>query len=302
VTALRYDLRRLMSYRPVLNFAPSILLAAIALRVSPTIAAEPDPLLNGLQWLDDLETEVWGEDGDGGGEFVDADSQKLLSLRFKILNKRLRKAETQGWGLKTQVRLRFTRQEFKSIDEIDLDIDKFETVGLMPKFMLHFPITDSWSFVPDAEFGWTHEIQENRDIFSAASAMAFRWEKEYPHVRPHFVPLIKYGGTYDSDLQITEDFLQVSGELGAYLPMLDLKVKNDRVLRTRFHLKGTYYIKNIEFIEAGQPVGIDKSYEVGLRIGFDPRYRIWKIKVPAGLKLSYLWGPSFRGLKVSFGG
>ena len=212
----------------------------------------------------------------------------MLSLRFKILNKRLRNVDTHGWGLKTQVRLRFTRQEFKSIDEIDLDIDKFETVALMPKFMLYIPITDTWSFVPDAEFGWTHEIQENRDIFSAASAMAFHWEKKYRHVMPHFIPLAKYGATYDSDLRITEDFFQVSAQLGAYFPMLDIKIKNGRVLRTRFHLKGTYYIKNIEFIEAGQPVGIDKSYEIGMRIAFDPRYRIWKIKIPAGLKLSYL--------------
>ena len=61
-----------MPYRQTLHIASIILLAATALRFAPVQADEPDPLLNGLQWINDLETEVWGEDGDGGGEFVDA--------------------------------------------------------------------------------------------------------------------------------------------------------------------------------------------------------------------------------------
>lgn len=281
---------------------PALLLTAGLLSVMPARANEPDALINGLVLLDALESENWFDTDTGGGEFVDAESQKLFSLRFKVLNKRLRDRDEDRWGLKVQAKLRLTRQEFRTIDEVDLDLENFKTIGIEPKFLFDFPINETWSFVPNVEVGYTREFEENRDIFAAAGALALHWENDYGSIVPRFVPQVRYGAKYDNDLSLTEDFLEASAEVGAYFPALDVKMRNDRVLRTRFHLKATRYIKNIEFIEAGRPVGIDVSFEAGMRIGFDPRYRIWKIKIPAGLKLSYLFGPDFRGFKLSFGG
>jgi hypothetical protein len=274
-------------------------------------AEEFSPYAAGLLLLDEIQTEYpdddyFGDDfpggSDGGGEAIEIGEQKLASIRFTALRKNLRKIEDHGWGARLKMKVRFSWQKLETLDDLDFVSDNFKAITLEPNIGLTFPINEHWDFIPSQEIGASYSLDENNWVWSSGTTGAFRWKRDFSKVNLEFIPAIKYGINLDNELNVSEDYLNVSGNFSFYLPRLDIRTGNDRVLRSRFHVKGTYYIKDIQYLDSGNlPVGLNETWEAGIRFGFDPRHRVWKVKIPAGFKLTYIWGEDFKGLKLSFG-
>jgi hypothetical protein len=234
-------------------------------------------------------------------ENTDRTSDKTSSIRGSIYSKRYARIEQQGYGAKFRLELSVAVYRINSLEDL-LDDDtklRFNSIGLRPKYQLDFPTRIKHvNFIPTAEMQLTHRFDLNKNLLSGALSGMFRYDNDNKAGNLVAYASLKYGTRYDQDGLNLDDYLRF--KLKAKLNHgLDWRV-GKHAMELRPFASGSYFFDEFDVGVTKDLVNhIEKTYEIGVELGSEPRMYLWKVRIPE-IEISYIFGDGVRGLKIRF--
>lgn len=228
----------------------------------------------------------------------DAEEQEYVSLRIDVWSKRLRSIEEDGFGSKLKVALSTAIFRYRTLDDLlDSDTEHINALGVRPKLEFEYPTSvANVFFVPELELALNRSLDTSNRLLSAAAKAAFTHRRNGDPNDVRTTVGIKYATSYELDGLNLEEYVELSLKLE--LRLLRAFDLGQRTLTIRPFGEIKRFIEDLEFkTESGAIFDVDRQYEIGLEFSTAPRKKIWGIALPK-LKLSYVFGPDFKGIKV----
>jgi hypothetical protein len=228
---------------------------------------------------------------------------RAISFRVNVLSWQIRDRREKGWGAKLNAKAEATLYEFDTVDALlSPDTEKIQTITLKPKLSLDFPLekTQHFLFVPNAELGITYDRTRADVLVSGVGRLALTYYEpgEFESLQVSLVGA--YGTRYAEDAQNLTDFFSIALE-GNTKHYLGFEIGKYLFIMTP-HAKLEYFIDDLTLSDLeGHELDLKYRAEVGLKVGTQPRYRIWKLKIPR-IKVSYSFGEDYSKFKIGLGG
>jgi hypothetical protein len=256
----------------------------------------------GLAWLVGVcLTPCYAQDSETStNETTDVDLN-YLSIRGNVYSASLKRLGTDGWGAKVSVRASMGIHRFETLDDLlDLSKDNVATVGIEPKLILAYPVPylDDVNISPRASFEILEDYSsgDTSTLLSTQAGLALTYNKPGYYEDMSVSLAASYGSRYAYDGLNPSDFAAASIEATSkhYLGFSIGKYKC--VIHP--HAKYGYYFESLVLeTPDGDPLTLRSETEIGAKIQTDPRWRIWKLKMPR-IKISYTFGDGIQGLKI----
>jgi hypothetical protein len=225
--------------------------------------------------------------------------QRYLSASGRIYKHEFWNRKDHGRSLRVQVRAKAAFHQFSTLDEL-LDLDRFEvsSIGLLPRIEAEFPVAglDDVYFLPTQEFAFWYETEGDSPLPSFTTTLMLRYYTPGEHEDLSVSMAGRYGSKYAEDGINLHDYVSVFLEV-ATKHYLGVRLGKYKFIFTPYG-KATYYTDELEFEVPGTDgVAIDTRYEIGGTFGTDPRWRIWRVKMPR-VRITYDFSGDLSGIRI----
>jgi hypothetical protein len=209
------------------------------------------------------------------------------------------RSETEHFlGIKPTLKTTFGFYDFNPSDILDFDFpDSVGIVTILPGVELPMLVTPNWRLTPFVDFGagWDTETDDITLILGvgAYSRAEFPW-KERTFIL--WNRLIR-SQDFESDSDESQYF-------SLFEVATEVRVRAGRILKQRAdvgtYIKGEFYFDQL-FIDLvdGDPIEINRRYEVGVTYGSTEPSKLWIIPFPR-LGLGYRFGQGNTGIRLIF--
>ncbi len=224
-----------------------------------------------------------------------------ISVRGNIYSAHYRRLEKDGWGAKLTVRASMGIHRFETLDDLlHLTKDNIATFGIEPKLVLAYPVPylDDVSISPRASFEVLEDYSsgETSTLLSTQAGLALTYNKPGYYEDMSVSLAANYGSRHAYDGLNPSGFASTSiaanskHHLGFSLGKYELVIHP-------YGKYGYYFDSLVLETPEGNSLNVRNETEIGAKIQTDPRWRIWKIKMPR-IKISYTFGNGVQGLKL----
>jgi hypothetical protein len=260
------------------------------------------PLLIGLlgATLVPLSLASEGESSTNGTTDVDLN---YLSIRGNIYSASPKRLGTDGWGAKLSVRASMGIHRFETLDDLlRLTKANVATVGIEPKLILAYPVPylDDVNISPRASFEILEDYSsgDTSTLLSTQAGLALTYNKPGYYEDMSVSLAGNYGSRYAYDGLNPSDFAAVSIEATSK-HYLGFSLGKYKFVIHPYGKYGYYFESLLLETPEGDPLSVRNETEIGAKIQTDPRWKIWKLKMPR-IKVSYTFGDGVQGLKIKF--
>lgn len=228
---------------------------------------------------------------------VEGRSVQLYRLPFSYRLRSLEKADP--WGLKLSLPISFGFHDFKFTDVFGNEVTKkLETVSVVPGVEFEIPLRGNWVLKPFGELGTGKDLAggELAFIYSAGLKSLGVWPR-----KGYTLSLgsgLDYSGSTTYDGELSQGFTTLEVGLDVLRP-LGFSIKGREVDASVYLIARRFF--DLEFAQLeGDPVDVKDLYEIGVTFGTEPRFTLWKLKMPR-IGVAYRFSADLTSWRINFG-
>ena len=235
------------------------------------------------------------ESGYGLGGFGTG-NQSVSSLQIP-LSFRVREKEQHGWGLRLRVPVTFGVRNFD--DDPISALDEIKTLSVVPTAEFELPMDDTWTLIPFAGAGVSHEFESSLTQWLGNAGVKLRADHPWRGNQLTFATALRYGFEIGSDGFGFDDFGRT--ELGIDLFREIGSNVGGHHLTPGVYSRAFLYWDDVTFVNPSTgAVTIGDEYEVGLSIGTAPGIDVLGLGLPRTF-IGYRFGDGLSGIRITFG-
>jgi hypothetical protein len=188
--------------------------------------------------------------------------------------------------------------DLQLLDVIDFDELRFQSLGVTPGVEFLLPVGGGWTLKPFIDVGYARDFDSQLDFLLSSVGMRTLAVYGVGRFNLSLGTKFQFLSVHTAKLDLEDRFGEFMVGVDATHP-LPFTIAGNRAQGSGYYIYRHFINARIER-DVGEPLTLDASHELGIRLGTDPKIKLWFVRLPS-IGLGYRWGENFQGVRVNFG-